>query len=201
MVETRQRMARRPSGNNFLSLLLFATTGTNNLFQPDSGGVISGFVSLDPYLGVFLALLPPLAAGMGVVDKKGVGIILITVVGLHVLSHERPLSQDARGLLRCNSCKSVKNNQAFLLRAYGQNPIARRRTVEYVLSFRRTRSMPGEPRSKARPEVRLKTRPTIRKSFPSPRLLAHRKSRIRTRTRSLSAGRFIRTTQRPKLRK
>ena len=49
-------------------------------------GVISGFVSLVPYLGVFLALLPPLAAGMGVVDKKGVGIILITVVGLHVLS-------------------------------------------------------------------------------------------------------------------
>jgi predicted PurR-regulated permease PerM len=49
-------------------------------------GVISGFVSLVPYLGVILALLPPLAAGMGVVDKKGVGIILITVVGLHVLS-------------------------------------------------------------------------------------------------------------------
>lgn len=49
-------------------------------------GVISGFVSLVPYLGVFLALLPPLAAGMGVVDKKGVGVILITVVGLHLLS-------------------------------------------------------------------------------------------------------------------
>ena len=36
-------------------------------------GVISGFVSLIPYLGVFLALLPPLAAGIGVVDKTGVG--------------------------------------------------------------------------------------------------------------------------------
>ena len=49
-------------------------------------GVISGFVSLIPYLGIFLALLPPLAAGMGVVDKTGVGIILLTVIGLHLLS-------------------------------------------------------------------------------------------------------------------
>jgi predicted PurR-regulated permease PerM len=49
-------------------------------------GVISGFVSLIPYLGVFLALLPPLAAGIGVVNKAGVGIILLTVVGLHLLS-------------------------------------------------------------------------------------------------------------------
>jgi predicted PurR-regulated permease PerM len=49
-------------------------------------GVISGFVSLIPYLGVFLALLPPLAAGIGVVDKTGVGIILLTVIGLHLLS-------------------------------------------------------------------------------------------------------------------
>ena len=49
-------------------------------------GVISGFASLVPNLGVFLALLPPLAGGMGIVNKSGVGIIVITVVGLHVLS-------------------------------------------------------------------------------------------------------------------
>jgi predicted PurR-regulated permease PerM len=49
-------------------------------------GAISGFVSLIPYLGVFLALLPPLAAGMGIVDKTGIGIIVVTVVGLHLLS-------------------------------------------------------------------------------------------------------------------
>ena len=49
-------------------------------------GVISGFVSLIPYLGVFLALLPPLAAGIGVVDKTGLGVILLTVIGLHILS-------------------------------------------------------------------------------------------------------------------
>jgi predicted PurR-regulated permease PerM len=49
-------------------------------------GVISGFVSLIPYLGVFLALLPPFAAGIGLLDKTGVGVILLTVVGLHLLS-------------------------------------------------------------------------------------------------------------------
>lgn len=48
-------------------------------------GVISGFVSLVPYLGVFLALLPPLAAGIGVVDRTGIGIIFLTVIGLHLL--------------------------------------------------------------------------------------------------------------------
>jgi len=49
-------------------------------------GVISGFASLVPYLGVFLALLPPLAAAIGVVNKTGVVIILVTVIVLHVLT-------------------------------------------------------------------------------------------------------------------
>jgi predicted PurR-regulated permease PerM len=49
-------------------------------------GVISGFVSLIPYLGVFLAVLPPLAAGIGIVDKTGVAIILLSVIGLHVIT-------------------------------------------------------------------------------------------------------------------
>jgi predicted PurR-regulated permease PerM len=49
-------------------------------------GIISGFASLVPNLGVFLALLPPLAGGIGLLNKSGVGIVVITVVGLHVLS-------------------------------------------------------------------------------------------------------------------
>ena len=49
-------------------------------------GVISGFVSLIPYLGVFLALLPPLAGGIGLLDRSGVLIIFVTVVGLHILT-------------------------------------------------------------------------------------------------------------------
>jgi predicted PurR-regulated permease PerM len=49
-------------------------------------GVISGFVSLVPYLGVFLALLPPLTGAVGSVNTTGVIIIFVTVVGLHVLT-------------------------------------------------------------------------------------------------------------------
>jgi predicted PurR-regulated permease PerM len=49
-------------------------------------GVISGFMSLIPYLGVFLALLPPLAAGFGIVDKTGFLIIVLSVIGLHLLT-------------------------------------------------------------------------------------------------------------------
>ena len=49
-------------------------------------GVISGFVSLIPYLGVFLALLPPLAGAIGTVNRSGLLIILITVVGLHLVT-------------------------------------------------------------------------------------------------------------------
>ena len=56
-------------------------------------GVISGFASLVPYIGVFLALLPPLAGGIGIVSGRGVLVILLTVVGLHV-HLEYSLSQD-----------------------------------------------------------------------------------------------------------
>jgi len=49
-------------------------------------GAISGFVSLIPYLGVFLALLPPLAAGIGILDKAGVLAVFVTVVGLHIVT-------------------------------------------------------------------------------------------------------------------
>ena len=48
--------------------------------------VLSGFVSLIPYLGVFLALFPPIAAGIGVLHKTGLLIIFVTVIGLHVIS-------------------------------------------------------------------------------------------------------------------
>ena len=47
---------------------------------------ISGFVSLVPYLGVILAAIPPLTAGLGVVHEAGFIAIIATVVGLHVVS-------------------------------------------------------------------------------------------------------------------
>lgn len=49
-------------------------------------GIISGFLSLVPYLGVVLAMAPPLLAGFGVLDAGGVVIILITVLSLHLFA-------------------------------------------------------------------------------------------------------------------
>src|SRR5713226_1081292 len=49
-------------------------------------GFISGFLSLVPYLGVVLAIIPPLAAGFGQIHSGGLLAIVITVVGLHVFA-------------------------------------------------------------------------------------------------------------------
>jgi predicted PurR-regulated permease PerM len=49
-------------------------------------GFISGFLSLMPYLGVLLALVPPLAAGIGTLNSTGIIIIGLTVLGLHVFA-------------------------------------------------------------------------------------------------------------------
>jgi predicted PurR-regulated permease PerM len=46
---------------------------------------ISGFLSLIPSVGVFLALLPPLVGGVGILHKTGVGVIVLTVVGVHAI--------------------------------------------------------------------------------------------------------------------
>src|SRR5215471_13856961 len=49
-------------------------------------GAISGFVTLIPYLGVFLALLPPLASGLDTLHKTGLIAIFITVIGMHAIT-------------------------------------------------------------------------------------------------------------------
>jgi predicted PurR-regulated permease PerM len=49
-------------------------------------GAISAFAGLVPYLGVFFALLVPLAAGMGVLAKTQLFIVFLTVILLHVVS-------------------------------------------------------------------------------------------------------------------
>ena len=46
-------------------------------------GAISGFVTLIPYLGIFFALIPPLASGLGTLHKAGIITVLATVVGMH----------------------------------------------------------------------------------------------------------------------
>jgi predicted PurR-regulated permease PerM len=49
-------------------------------------GAISGFSGLVPYFGTFLSLLPPLAWGVDTLDKSGLVVVLVTVVGVHVLT-------------------------------------------------------------------------------------------------------------------
>jgi predicted PurR-regulated permease PerM len=49
-------------------------------------GLISGFATLIPYLGIFLALLPPLVSGIGTLHKAGLLTVFITVVGMHIIT-------------------------------------------------------------------------------------------------------------------
>ena len=49
-------------------------------------GFISGFISLLPYLGPILAIIPPLAAGVGQLHGGGVLVVLVTVFGLHIFA-------------------------------------------------------------------------------------------------------------------
>lgn len=49
-------------------------------------GLISGFLSLIPYLGLVLALLPPIASGIGILHGAGIAIIAGTILGLHLFS-------------------------------------------------------------------------------------------------------------------
>ncbi|HEY1528554.1 MAG TPA: AI-2E family transporter [Candidatus Angelobacter sp.] len=49
-------------------------------------GFISGFLSLMPYLGIAMAMLPPLAAGFGVMSDTRLLMVGATVLGLHLLA-------------------------------------------------------------------------------------------------------------------
>jgi predicted PurR-regulated permease PerM len=49
-------------------------------------GVISGFLSLVPYLGVVLALIPPFAAGLGQINSEQLIVVVMTVLGLHLFA-------------------------------------------------------------------------------------------------------------------
>ncbi|HTT24920.1 MAG TPA: AI-2E family transporter [Candidatus Sulfotelmatobacter sp.] len=48
--------------------------------------LISGFVTLVPYLGVFLALLPPLAGGIGTLHLGGIITVIVTVIAIHLVT-------------------------------------------------------------------------------------------------------------------
>ncbi len=49
-------------------------------------GFISGFVSLVPYMGVVLAMVPPIFVGIGHITSTELVYIILTVFGLHILA-------------------------------------------------------------------------------------------------------------------
>jgi predicted PurR-regulated permease PerM len=49
-------------------------------------GFISGFLSLIPYMGVLLALVPPILVSLGHVPSQDIATVVITVLGLHLIA-------------------------------------------------------------------------------------------------------------------
>ena len=78
----------------FLSVCSIAVFGMMGLPYFYFLGVISGFLSLIPYLGVLLAIIPPLIADLGHLTTATFLIVVAVVLGLHLVAHERALSQD-----------------------------------------------------------------------------------------------------------
>jgi predicted PurR-regulated permease PerM len=68
---------------SLVSTVVFAVIGLPYFYFL---GAISGFLSLIPYLGVVLALVPPLAAGLGQINSEQVFIVVLTVLGLHLFA-------------------------------------------------------------------------------------------------------------------
>jgi predicted PurR-regulated permease PerM len=49
-------------------------------------GFLSGFLSLIPYLGILLALVPPIFVGLGHLDFQGVLMIFLAVFSIHLIA-------------------------------------------------------------------------------------------------------------------
>ena len=49
-------------------------------------GFLSGFLSLVPYLGIVLAMVPPILVGLGQLEPGGLVLVIISVVAMHLLA-------------------------------------------------------------------------------------------------------------------
>jgi len=70
----------------FLSVCSIALFGLIGLPYFYFLGVISGFLSLIPYLGVLLAILPPLVADLGHLTTGIAVLVIAIVIGLHLIA-------------------------------------------------------------------------------------------------------------------
>lgn len=66
-----------------VSALVFLAIGLPNWLVL---GVLSGYLSLVPYLGVVLAMVPPLIAAFGQETTPEILVIILTVLGLHLFA-------------------------------------------------------------------------------------------------------------------
>ena len=69
--------------NTLLCTLIFWFLGIKYFYFI---GALSGFMGLVPYLGVFVSLLPPLAAGIDSLGRTGVLVVIITLIGIHLVT-------------------------------------------------------------------------------------------------------------------
>ncbi len=67
----------------FASTLVFGVLGIPFFYFV---GFISGFLSLIPYMGIVLALAPPVFLGVGHLGSEDFFYVIITVLGLHVIA-------------------------------------------------------------------------------------------------------------------
>ncbi len=69
--------------NSLLCMLIFWSLGIRYFYFI---GLLSGFISLVPYLGVFVSFLPPLAGGLDSLNRTGVLVVIIALVGIHMVT-------------------------------------------------------------------------------------------------------------------
>lgn len=70
----------------FIGLVSTAIFGALHLPFFYFAGILSGFLSLIPYMGVLLALAPPIFVGLGHIESGDFFLIVATVFGLHLIA-------------------------------------------------------------------------------------------------------------------
>ena len=85
--------------NSVISSLVFWQLG---IAYPYFIGIISGFASLIPYLGLVLAIIPPLAGGIDVLNHTGIIIVVVTVLVIHLVTMNILFPKMVGGRVRLN---------------------------------------------------------------------------------------------------
>ncbi|ABF39560.1 protein of unknown function UPF0118 [Candidatus Koribacter versatilis Ellin345] len=66
-----------------VSMIIFGLLGVPFFYFV---GFISGYLSMVPYLGIVLALIPPVITGMGVMSLEKLVVIIVSILSLHLFA-------------------------------------------------------------------------------------------------------------------